>query len=48
MLGGAVEASECPLALERLLVALDLPVCLRPPRLDEAVLDRVRLQELPE
>ena len=48
MFAGAVDAAESPFAFERLLVALDFPVCLRPAWLDEAVFDLVGLEELPE
>jgi hypothetical protein len=43
VVAGAVDAAEAPLAFERLLVALDLAVALRPPWPDEAMLDAVRL-----
>ena len=40
--------AECPLALERLLVALDLAVGLRPTRRDQEVVDGVSLEQLAE
>src|SRR5262249_6817047 len=45
VLAGAVDAAEAPFALERLLVALHLAVCLWSSRPDEAVLDAMSLEK---